>query len=84
MRDLRELAHDLLAEFSLVNQSRPKHNAIEVQIEKDACGKWANHLSRQLHWGTDNDIAEACYQLKNRLEPLKEKVILEILKHGTV
>lgn len=82
--DPRDLANKLLEEFYLVSRARPRHNAVEVQIEKDSCNKWANHLSRQLNWGSDHEIFEACSQLESRLTPLREKVILEILKHGTV
>jgi hypothetical protein len=60
------------------------HNAVDVQLEKDSCAKWAHHLNTQRGWGTDREIAEACYQLEPRLKKLKEKLIIEILNHGPV
>jgi hypothetical protein len=75
----------LLAETKIVMQAQPKHNAAEVRLEKDAVEQWANYLSRLVTWGAgENEIAEACYQLGSRLQNLQEKVIMEILTHGTV
>jgi hypothetical protein len=53
-------------------------------MEKDEVSKWARHLATQRSWGSELEIAEACHQLESRLNHLKEKLILEILKHGTV
>lgn len=77
-------ADELMDEYHLVIQARPKHNAVDIQILKDSCTKWANHLATQRAWGSEHDIAEACYQLEPRLKQLKEQVIIEILKHGTI
>jgi hypothetical protein len=82
--DFREYASQLLEEFNLCLQARPKHDAVDVQLEKDNCAKFAYHLNTQLGWGTDNEIAEACYQLEPRLKRLKEKLTFEILKNGSV
>jgi hypothetical protein len=75
-------AQQLLEEFNLCIQAKPKHDAVNIQLEKDACAKWAYHLNTQIGWGTENEIAEACYQLESRLKKLKEKLIIEILQHG--
>lgn len=82
--DFREHGKQLLEEFNMCIRAKPRHDAIAVQLEKDNCSKWACHLNNQLGWGTDNEIAEACYQLESRLEPLKEKLVLEILKNGPI
>lgn len=82
--DLREQATALLEEFTLCMRSQPKHNAVELQIEKDSCAQWAYNLNNQLAWGDELDIAEACYQLEPRLAQLKQKVIIEILQYGTI
>lgn len=84
MIDFRARAEELLEEFNQCVRAHPKGNAAEVQLEKDECGKWAYHLATQRSWGTDNEVAEACYQLEWRLNRLKEKLVFEILKHGTV
>lgn len=80
--NIRERAAELLTEYELCARSRPKHGAIDLQIDKDSCNRWATQLNNLLAWGEDNDIAEACYQLEPRLTRLKEKLILEVLKHG--
>jgi hypothetical protein len=85
MTDTRQRAETLLEETKIVMQAQPKHNAAEVRLEKDSVAKWANYLLRLLTWGAgENEIAEACYQLEYRLQNLQEKVIMEILTHGTV
>lgn len=84
MIDFRQYAQTLLEEYNMCLQAKPKHNAVDVQLEKDNVAKWAHHLNSQVAWGTDNDIAEACHQLEPRLQRLKEKLIMEILKNGSV
>lgn len=77
-------ADRLLEEFNLCMQARPKHNAVDVQLEKDRCATFAYNLATQRGWGTDIEIAEACHKLEPRLKQLKEKLIFEVLKHGTI
>jgi hypothetical protein len=84
MIDIKERARDLLAEFYLCTKVKPKTNAVDIQLDKDACSLWANHLIKQINWGEDNDIAEAYYQLELRLQLLKEKVFVEVLKNGAI
>jgi hypothetical protein len=84
MTDWRQRADELLQEFELCCRAKPKHDAIDIQLEKDAVAKWAYHLNTQRGWGTDNEIAEACHQLEPRLRKLKEKLVIEILTHGTI
>jgi hypothetical protein len=84
MTDIREHARNLLAEFYLCSHAKPRTNAVDIQIEKDACAEWATHLIKQINWGEDNDVAEACHQLESRLSYLKKKVIIEVLTNGTV
>ena len=71
MIDFRAKAAELIEDFNLCMQARPKGDAAKVQIEKDECSRWAYHLNTQVAWGTDNEIAEACYQLEPRLNRLK-------------
>ena len=42
--------------------------------------KFANNLNTQLAWGSELEIAEACYQLEPRLQKFKEVVVIDILK----
>jgi len=84
MIDWKAKADELLEEFNLCVKAKPKNDAINIQLEKDAVSKWAVHLNNQRGWGTDNEIAEACYQLEPRLAELKKKLIIEILQNGTV
>jgi hypothetical protein len=82
--DIKEHARNLIAEFYLCSHAKPKSNAVDIQLEKDSCAKWADYLIRQINWGEDNDIAEASHQLESRLRYLKEKVVIEVLKNGTI
>ena len=84
MTDWKQRADELLAEFRLCCNSRPKANAIDIQILKDSAGAWASHLNYVRAWGNDNEIAEVCLQLEPRLTNLKQQVIIEILTHGTI
>lgn len=84
MTDYRQRAQELLAEYDICMKAKPKHDAVAVQLEKDAVGRWAHHLNRQLGWGSDTEVAEACHQLEPRLAQLKEKLVMEILQHGSV
>jgi hypothetical protein len=84
MTDIREHARDLLSEWYLCLHAKPKSNAVDIQIEKDSCANWADHLIRQINWGEDNDVAEACHQLESRLLHLKKKVIIEVLTNGSI
>jgi hypothetical protein len=79
MIDWKQRADELLQEYNMCCQAKPKHGAVEVQLEKDSVGKWASHLATQRSWASDIEIAEACHQLEPRLKQLKEKIVLEIL-----
>ena len=82
--DYKLYAQQLLEDFNLCILAKPKHDAINIQLEKDACAKWAYHLSTQLGWGTEHEIAEACHQLESKLTHLKEKLVMEILTNGPI
>lgn len=84
MINWRARADELLTEFDLCWRARPRQNTVDIQLLKDECAKWAHHLNTQRSWGSDNEIAEACYQLEPRLKELKEQVITEILIHGSL
>jgi uncharacterized protein with PhoU and TrkA domain len=84
MTDWKQRADEMIKEFDLCCQARPKHGVVDIQLEKDSVAKFAYHLSTQRSWGTDNEIAEACYQLEPRLKRLKEKLVMEILSNGTI
>ena len=84
MTDWRQRADELLREFELCCQAKPKHDAVNIQLEKDTVAKFAHHLNTQRGWGTDAEVAEACHQLEFRLTQLKEKLVMEILQHGSI
>jgi len=84
MINWRDRADQLMEEYNMVCQARPRDNTVDIQIEKESCGRWASHLATQRSWGSDLEIAEACHQLEPRLKRLKDKVIIEILGHGTI
>jgi hypothetical protein len=84
MTDWKKHADELLAEFDLCCRAKPRHDAVNIQLEKDAVGKFAYNLATQRSWGSEVEIAEACHQLAPRLKELKKKLIIEILQHGPV
>lgn len=79
MINFRSYAETLLKEYDMCCHARTAVNAVDIQIEKDSCAKFATVLNNNLVWGSDNDIAEACYQLEPRLKKLKEKLIIDVL-----
>lgn len=81
--DWKANADYLLEEFNLCITAKPMHNAIEVQLEKDAVAKLAYRLSSMRSWGTDDEIREACDKLIPRLDDLKTKLVFEILHNGS-
>lgn len=80
----KERAEQILREWALCVNAKPKFNAVDIQIEKDTCGRWATNLIHNLNWGTESELVEACYQLESRLRPLKEKIIIEVLQNGSI
>ena len=84
MIDWRQRADELLKEFDLCCRAKPRHDAINVQLEKDSVAKFAYNLATQRGWGTELEIAEACHQLEPRLNELKKKLVLEILQNGSI
>jgi hypothetical protein len=84
MTDWKSHADELIDDYNRCCRAKPKHDAVDVQLEKDAVGKWASHLHTQRSWGSEIEIAEACYQLEPRLKQLKEKLVIEILKNGAI
>ena len=80
----KEHANNVLRDWALCSTARPKNNAVNIQIEKDTCGRWAVNLIHNINWGSEREIVEACHQLESRLKPLKEKIIIEVLQNGSV
>lgn len=77
-------AKQLLEEWNLCVKAKPKSNAVDIQLDKDLAALCASNLMQQLAWGNDNEIQEACYQFESRLQALKEKLVIEVLKNGFV
>jgi hypothetical protein len=83
--NIQQRGEFLLEEWALCKNARPKSNAVNLQIERDALDYWANYMSRNLSWHPDHiDTAESIYQFESRLKSYREKVIVEILTHGSV
>lgn len=82
--DYKEHAKQILLDWSACSLARPRYNAVDIQIEKDTCGRWAAHLLHVMNWGSESELAEACNQLETRLKKLKEKIVIEVLKNGSV
>jgi hypothetical protein len=84
MTDFKEYADQLLEDYNVCCRARPRDNTVNIQLLKDAVGKWASYLATQRSWGTETDLAEACYQFESRLNALKEKLVIEVLRNGTI
>jgi hypothetical protein len=82
--DYQAHAKELLREWALCLNAKPKNNVVDIQINKDALAPWAAHLIHQMNWGSESELAEACHQLESRLKQLKEQLVIEVIKHGTV
>jgi len=82
--DWKTRADELIEEYNTCCRARPRHGAVDIQLEKDAVGKWAGYLARQRSWGTEREIAEACCQLEPRLQQLKQRLVIEILQNGSI
>ena len=82
--DYKEHANYLIQEWQLCADAKPKHAAVEIQLEKDRCEEWAIQLMSTRLWGSPNQLAEACHQFESRLRNLKEKLVIEVLTNGTV
>ena len=81
----QEHARRLLEEWELCRNAKPKNNAVDIQLDKDVLAPWAVHLTRHLEWyDSENALQKVCYQFESRLTVLKEKIIIEVLKSGTV
>lgn len=80
----QDYAKQLLEEWALCQNARPKKNAVDIQLDKDVLKPWAAYLERKLSWGNDHELVEACYQFDYRLKKLKEKLIIEVLQNGSV
>ena len=82
---IQQRGEQLLEEWALCKNAKPKSDAINLQIERDSLERWANYMSRNLSWNpTHADTAESIYQFESRLKSYREKVIMEILTHGSV
>ncbi len=80
----QEHARQLLEDWNLCLNAKPKTNAVDIQLDKDILKPWVAYLRRSLNWGTDNELQEVCYQFESRLKELKEKLIIEVLQNGSV
>ena len=84
MINFKEKSEQLLNEWRQCSTAQPKQNTVELQLHKESCYRWAHHLQTMLMWGSEGEIAEAYYQLESRLKPYQERVIIEILHHGSI
>lgn len=80
MIDWGEYADHLLEEFALCCNARPMHNAIEVQLEKDAVAKFAYRLNNLRAWGEIDEIEAACTEFAPKLHELEKKLVYNILR----
>lgn len=78
-------ARQLLDEWFLCYQARPKGQVVDIQLDKDGLEPLAAYLDRQLAWGHDDvELQKVCYMFESKLKNLKEKIVIEVLKNGSV
>jgi hypothetical protein len=82
--NLKDHANHLIQEWRLCADARPRNDAVGVRLEKDRCEEWAIQLMTTSMWGSADDLSEACHQFESRLKILKEKIVIEVLKNGSV
>jgi hypothetical protein len=82
--DYKEHAKELLREWALCSNAKPKTDVISIQIEKNVLSMWAVNLIHNMNWGSELELAEACYQVDSRLKRLKEKIVIEVLTNGAI
>ena len=81
----KDVAEKLIAEWNLCQYARVKNAAIDIQLEKDRISALAYSLNTALVWGSsDEDLKAACENFEPKLMHLKEKLVFEILKNGTI
>jgi hypothetical protein len=80
----KEYATQLIQDWQLCVNAKPKHDAVDIQLEKDRCEEWAIQLMTISMWGSPRELAETCNQFESRLNALKEKIVIEVLKNGAV
>jgi hypothetical protein len=84
MIDWKAHSDQLIKEWELCLNAKPKHDAVNIKLEKDRCEEWAMQLMKVRLWGSELELAEACHQLEPRLKTLKEKIVIEVLQNGSV
>jgi len=82
MIDWKAYAEFLLEEFDLCIKAKPMHDAINVQLEKDAVAKVAYRLNNIRAWGTDTEIEQVCLEFSPKLDELKKKLVFNILRNS--
>lgn len=83
MIDVKVLGQELLKEWYMYKNARPKEHAIDIQYDKDELERWAKILQTNLLWEGDlNTVAECCYQFESRLVTFKDKIVIELLTGG--
>jgi hypothetical protein len=75
----------LLEDWKACRNARARGDAVNLQLARDELDKWARHVSYNATWSKDPvEMAECCYQMESHLRSYKEKIIMEILQHGTI
>jgi hypothetical protein len=88
MIDFHVWSESLLEEWQTVRSARPRTDltsSVDLECLKSQIDDWATLLRRyRLDTSDMIGLAETCYQFENRLKKYKEKVVIELLHHGTL
>jgi isochorismate hydrolase len=83
--DHKQLARELLDEWYLCERAQVPKNVIDLQLAKDRCSSLAHVVDQEYAWGTsDDELRKACEKLAPALKKLKEQIVYEVLKDGTI
>ena len=84
--ETKALAEDLLDQWCQYQKLNPANQhfpePVELTIMKDNMMTWADFLRKQLHWGTDTDIAKATYNFQSRFTAFRDRITIDVLKNG--
>jgi hypothetical protein len=83
--DGKTRGHTLLNDWQLYKSARPKEHVVDIQLDKDNLQQTAYLLQSAVFWSNNSErIIELCDCFEQKLHKFKEKVILELLKSGTI
>lgn len=80
-----KIARELLIDWHLCLNAQVPSDVISLCLAKDRCATLAYGLIQEYDWGeSPDDLKKACEAFSPMLNKLKEHIIYEVLKNGTI